>query len=144
MNSESKVKVQVTRRFSASPERVFDAWLDDEKAGQFLFATPNGQMTRVEIDARVGGSYLIVDRREGVEVAHMGEYLELDRPRRLVFTLSVPKYSPDAARVIIEIVPLETGCALTLSQDNADPNFVKNNEAGWTAILDGLAATLGQ
>lgn len=44
MNLENKVTVRVKRRFNASPERVFDAWLDPQKAGKFLFATPTAEM----------------------------------------------------------------------------------------------------
>ena len=50
--------IQVTRRFDASAERVFDAWLDTKRASKFLFATPTGVMVRAEIDARVGGRLL--------------------------------------------------------------------------------------
>ena len=56
-----KLSITVTRHFDASPERVFDAWLDPETAGQWLFATPTGQMVKVEIDARVGGRFIIVE-----------------------------------------------------------------------------------
>lgn len=145
MNVEPHVVVRVTRRFGASPERVFDAWLDPAKAGKFLFATATGQMVRAEIDARVGGRFVLVDRRDGEDVEHTGEYLEIDRPRRLVFTFSVQKYAQHSDRVIVEIVPLETGCELTLthemSPDRAE--YRSRTEAGWTTIVDSLVAMLG-
>ena len=43
--------VKVKRPFAASPERIFDAWLNPQIAGRFLFATPTGEMVRVDIDA---------------------------------------------------------------------------------------------
>lgn len=143
MSTKSDVTVRVTRRFSASPERVFDAWLDPKTAGRWLFATPSGQMVRVEIDARVGGSFVFVDRRDGEEVEHTGEYLEIVRPRRLVFTFSVPKFSAEITRVTIDIVPSGEGCKLTLTHENVLPGYASRAESGWTDILGGLAATLG-
>ena len=142
MNETPRVNVRVTRRFSASPERVFDAWLDPKTAGKWLFATATGQMVRVEIDARVGGSFYIVERRDGEDAEHIGEYLEIDRPRRLVFTFSVQKDSPDVDRVTIEIVPLGTGCELTLTHE-MKPEWTEYASRGWIMVLDGLAATLG-
>jgi uncharacterized protein YndB with AHSA1/START domain len=96
----------------------------------------------VEIDARVGGSFVFVDRRDGEDVEHIGEYLEIDRPRRLVFTLVVPKYSKESTRVLIDIVPREGGCELTLTHENVLPDYVSSSVAGWTQILDKLAETL--
>jgi uncharacterized protein YndB with AHSA1/START domain len=135
--------VQVTRHFEASPERVFDAWLDPQKAGQWLFATPSGQMVRVEIDARAGGSFIFVDRRDGEDVEHIGEYIEMDRPRRLVFTFKVPKFSQQSTRVSIDIVPEGTGCHLTLTHEDVLPDYASRTQEGWTGILDKLAAAIG-
>ena len=132
-------RVRVTRRFDASPERLFDAWLDPAKAGTFLFATPAGTMVRAEIDPRVGGTFCFVDRRDGEDVEHLGTYLEIERPRRLVFTFAVPKYSSATTRVTIEIVPLDTGCELTLTHDGVLQDYVERTESGWTKILEGLA-----
>lgn len=142
MTSEPRVQFQMKRRFAASPERVFDAWLDPDKAGRFLFATPEGEMVRVEVDPRVGGRYSIVDRRDGEDVEHTGEYLEIDRPRRLVFTLQVPLYSEEVDRVTIEIAPAESGCELTLTHE-VSPEWADQVEGGWTLILDGLAKVVG-
>ena len=96
--------VTVTRHFDFPIERVFDAWLDLAKAAKFLFATPAGTMVRVEIDARVGGTFIFVDRRDGQDIEHVGEYLEIDRPRRLVFEFAVPKFSSQSTRAAPGIV----------------------------------------
>ena len=137
--SDDRASIRVTHRFKASAERVFDAWLDPAKAARFLFATPTGRMVRAEIDARVGGSFTFVDRRDGEDVAHTGTYLELDRPCRLVFTFAVPKYSAESTKVIIEIVPDGTGCMLTLTHEGVWPDFADRTQAGWSMILDGVA-----
>jgi uncharacterized protein YndB with AHSA1/START domain len=136
--------VRVTHHFNASPERVFDAWLDPKTAGKWLFATPTGQMVRVEIDARVGGNFVIVDRRNGEDVEHTGEYLEIDRPRRLVFTFGVPKYSPLFTKVTIEIEIASSGCDLSLTQENVPPEYLDSNEKGWIGILAGLAEYIAE
>ena len=100
------------------------------------------QLIKVEIDPRVGGAYAFVDRRDGDDVAHVGEYLEIDRPRRVVFTFGVPKYSPLVTTVTIDIVPLEDGCDLTLTNEGVLPEYDQPGISGWTRILEGLAASV--
>ena len=142
MSGERRATVRVTHRFSQSAERVFDAWLDPAKARKFLFATPNGEMVRAEIDARVGGGFTFVDRRNGEDIEHVGEHVEIDRPRRLVFTFAVPKFSAEFTRVVIEIAPSGSGCELALTHDGVLPDYASRTEGGWRKILEGLAAGL--
>jgi uncharacterized protein YndB with AHSA1/START domain len=139
MTRKPTVDVNITRRFKASPERVFDAWLDPAKARQFLFSTPTGVVVKAEIDARVGGGFLIVDRRDGEDIEHRGEYLELDRPRRLVFDFMVPKFSRQKSRVSVDIVPVDGGCELTLTHRGVLPEYEQATQGGWNGILEGLA-----
>lgn len=144
MNDRPAVLVSVTRRFAAPPERVFDAFLDVKVARRFMFATETGDMVRAEIDPRVGGRYVFTDRRDGEDVEHTGTYLEIDRPRRLVFTFGVEKYSKDLDRVTIEITPDGGGSRLTLTHE-MKPEYAQYRERtqeGWGKILEGLARTL--
>jgi uncharacterized protein YndB with AHSA1/START domain len=134
-------RLTVKHRFGASAERVYDAWLDPKIARQFLYTTGTTEVVRCEIDARVGGRYTIVDQRDTEEVLHEGTYLEMERPRRLVFTLRVPKYSPDEDRITLDITPLEHGCELTLTTETAD-EWADETQRGWTTILDVLDEVL--
>lgn len=147
MTTKADAVARVTHHFAAPAERVFDAWLDPRTAGNWLFATPDGEMVRVEIDARVGGSFCIVERRDGDEVEHRGEYLEIDRPRRLVFAFSAEKDSTDRTRVVVEILPSASGCGsdLTLTHELAPAwsDHVESMEEGWTMVLESLDVMLG-
>ena len=138
------VTVVVRHRFQASPERVFDAWLDPQVARRFAFATPTGEMIRAEIDPRVGGRFNFTDRRPDMgEVAHVGEYLEIDRPRRLVFSFGVPQFSPAMTTVTIEISPVEGGCELVLTHEGVLEAYAEGTPKGWAMILEALERAVG-
>jgi uncharacterized protein YndB with AHSA1/START domain len=122
---------------------VFDAWLDSGLIGAWMFghATPDEEVVRISVDPRVGGSFSFLVRRNGQEIDHVGEYLEIDRPRRLVFTWAVRENLPDRSRVIIEIAPAPGGADLTLTHE-LDPkwaDYAERTEEGWTKILTALA-----
>ena len=132
-------RVVVTHRYAAAPERVFDAFLDVSIARRFMFATATGEMIRAELDPRVGGRFTFVERRPDMgDVEHVGEYLEIDRPRRLVFTFGVPQFNPGVTTVAVEIRPQGDGCELTLVNEGVPPDYAKGNHEGWSRILDGL------
>src|SRR5579863_1366626 len=143
MTEEKKktVTVAVKRHFTQSAERVFDAWLDASNVGKWLFATPGGKMVKVEVDARVGGKYLIVERRDGKDFEHSGEYLEIDRPRRLVFTFGDPFFI--MTKVTIDIARSNSGCDLTLTHEGILVEYESDTIKGWTMILEGLSTTIG-
>ena len=142
MSKQATTSIRVTRRFRQPAERVFDAWLDPEKAAKFLFATPAGEMVRAEIDPRVGGHFVFVDRRDGVDIAHRGAYIAIERSRRLVFTFTVSGYEDSITRVTVDIVAQAEGCEITLTHDGVLADFAERAEAGWSTILDTLARRL--
>jgi uncharacterized protein YndB with AHSA1/START domain len=144
-------RLRMTRRFEASPERLFDAWLNPETARKWLFASPEDEVYSAELDARVGGKWTITARRGGTDYTGGGEYLEIDRPRRLVFTFAMLQFSPNSDRITVEIVPSGAGCILTLTQEGVDiadelrqlpPGVEGGTEAGWRIMFEALAATL--
>lgn len=133
------MKVCVTQRYNAPPERVFDAWLDPETAGRWLFATAWHPMRRVEIDARKGGPYRLVD---GGGAEYTGRFVEIARPRRLVFTLSMENSPRVVTRVTAEIRPLKSGCELRLLHGDVPAGQASGTEGRWAGLLYGLGETL--
>jgi len=121
---------------------VFDAWLDPDTARKFLFTAPGGVIVRIEIEPRVGGRFLIVDRRADQDIEHVGAYLDIDRPQRLMFSFAVPAFSEQSTNVTVDIAQDEAGSALTLTHEGVLPEWVEQTRAGWTMILEGLAKAL--
>jgi uncharacterized protein YndB with AHSA1/START domain len=131
--------VSLSRYFEASAERVFDAWINPEVAGKWLFTMAISEAHTTEIDARVGGKYTIRDTREGTEYIAIGEYLEVDRPTRLVFTFGMPQFSPEFDRVTVDIVPEGSGCVMTLTQEDMRTGYQKSTKRGWSKMIKVLA-----
>jgi uncharacterized protein YndB with AHSA1/START domain len=140
--SEMTSALRVTKRYGTPPRRVFDAWIDPANAGTWLFATASRPMTRVRIDARVGGAFRLVDERDGEGIEYSGRYVEISPHRRLVFTLSLPEQTHTSTQVIVEIVPLQRGSRLTLFHENVPAGIASYMKARWTGILHGLGVTL--
>jgi uncharacterized protein YndB with AHSA1/START domain len=138
--------VRVSRQVSAPPERIFDAWLNAEEARTFLFAGRTGDAISPEIDARVGGRFRIVRHRDGEDIEYSGEYLEIDRPYRLVFSLFVEKYAQRDDRVIVELAPIAKQSLLVLTHELSLPDPAERSriQREWAIGLDRLGALCGE
>lgn len=135
----------VSRRFAAPPELLFDAWLDPKAVAAWLFATPGGVSKHVEIDARVGGGFAIHEQRGEILATHFGEYREIVRPRRIVFTFGSNKVGPFSV-VTVDIKPDGAGSVLTLTH-RLLPEWASIDvsvRAGWESVLEGLARATGE
>lgn len=145
------VEAYVNQTFKASPERVFDAWLDPEFVAQWMSAALkqlglSGDIRRVEIDARVGGQFTFSDMRDAGEAVHWGTYLEIDRPRKLVFTwfTSDEQEQEDSSVVTLTIEPDGDGCAATIvhSMNVKNAEFVPQCEKGWGHMLGQISEAI--
>jgi uncharacterized protein YndB with AHSA1/START domain len=141
------VKAIVTKRFAVPAERVFDAWLDPAMLGRWMFG-PNvraERIVRLGTEPRVGGRFSFVVDRAGVEIDHVGEYLEIERPRLLVFTWATRDRLPETSRAIVELTPLDGACELTLTHvmGEAWAGFADQAAGSWRKMLEALAGALG-
>lgn len=144
-NPGQAVQVTASRFFNASPERVFDAWLVPRTLGMWMFGprVRDEKVVRLDVDPRVGGRFSLKVERNGQVVDHVGQYLEMERPHRLVFTWAVKGESDDApSRVHIDIAASGGGCMLTLVHvmDAKWADYTERTQAGWNTMLDALSA----
>ena len=144
-----QLTITAERHLEADPEDVFRAWLDPEHARHWLFTLSDSAVVRCDIDARPGGRFVIVDRREDGDAYHVGEYIEIDRPHRIIFRFVAGEHADlgpaDGGRVTVTIMPEKTGCRLTLRQDlpEAWAAHEEQARAGWETLLAALGAHLG-
>ena len=81
-SSTERPVLDIEQVISGPPNAVFQAWLDPEQL-KLWFCGSNTTVSRVEIDARVGGAYRIVMPDADRDWIHTGIYQEIDPPRRL-------------------------------------------------------------
>ncbi len=85
MTGERSLRIE--RSFQATPEEVFDAWTDPEVLRRWWAVDPAGRTPVAEVDLRVGGRYrLSMEQPDGTRHTVAGEYLEVVRPERLVYS----------------------------------------------------------
>ncbi len=129
-----RTQVTLSWHFEAAPAAVFDAWIKPETASKWLFATESSR-SLCELDARSGGSYEITRIQDGQRYVAVGEYLQVDPPRRLTFTFGMPQFAADVDTVKVELTPADGGTELSFTQDGLRPGFEEATLAGWRGMF---------
>jgi len=141
-SAELSTTLTMTRRFEATPQRVFEAWLDPEQVA--LWMGPRGFRADVsELDARTGGAYAItMHMSDGSSVRVSGVYKEITRYTRLVFTW---KWQNDMQDTQVTLTFKTVGKATDMTLEHTGfPNRAQrdNHTQGWIGCLDKLAELL--
>jgi uncharacterized protein YndB with AHSA1/START domain len=123
-----------TLSIDATPETVWEFFVDPEKLCRW-------KGMNAQLEPRAGGLY-----RCEVIPGHtaIGEYVELDRPRRLVFTWGWDgndKVPPGSSTIEVELAPEGTGTRLHfVHKDLPDAEQVASHAGGWDHYLPRLEA----
>jgi uncharacterized protein YndB with AHSA1/START domain len=145
MSTGEVATFRLERSFSASPEEVFDAWTNPAVLARWWTVQSSEGSPRCEVDLRVGGRYVLRMRDDAGELHVVGgEYREVDRPRRLVYTwrwegdgglhpghVSVVTVEFRADGDLTNVVLEHSGLASEESRTR--------HGAGWQAVLERLA-----
>jgi uncharacterized protein YndB with AHSA1/START domain len=131
--------VKLERVLPAEIERVFDAWANAETMSRWFVVEPTWTVKAVN-ELRVGGAFRIeMDRGDGTVFVCWGEYLEIERPNRLVFTWSSAVPAIQRSRVTIELTARGTMTALVLLHEALpDTPEGRAHTVGWEGSLTNL------
>jgi uncharacterized protein YndB with AHSA1/START domain len=136
----SETEVQITRVFDAPRDLVYRAWTTPELVRRW-WAGDQGEVTSVEIDLRVGGTWrYVMVANAGFEVAFHGEYLEIVPGERIV-SAEVFEGVPDAKAVSTTTLTEQDGrTTLTIlvqhsSKQNRDMQVTSGMEPGLQSSL---------
>jgi uncharacterized protein YndB with AHSA1/START domain len=137
MASSTETAVERTIAIDASPETVWQFLVDPEKTTAWWGMTAS-------FDPRPGGEYRIE-----VIPGHTasGEFVELDAPRRLVYTFGweagegdANPVPPGSSTIEIELVPDGAGTVLNFThRDLPSAEASESHSKGWDHYLERLA-----
>lgn len=125
--------LEVTLHIEATPETVFPYFTDPVRYTQWMGS-------HATLDPVPGGTYR-VGIRGAVEAR--GEFVEIDPPRRVVFTWGWTHdqaVAPGSTRVVITLEEVHGGTRVVLRHhDLPDEQQREHHGKGWTTYLDRLA-----
>lgn len=139
----TELKLEISRKFAAPREKLFDAWLNPTMLARFMTPGPDMTVPKAETDPREGGRFLVVMRAGDQDLPHAGTYKTIDRPKKLAFTWESPMSPVEGSTVTIDFDEVEGGTNVRLSHVRFPSAESRgNHEKGWGAILDALKAAV--
>ena len=125
----------LTRSYPVAPEKVWRAWTEAPALKRWW--GPGGQdpVSVVELDLRVGGRFRIVfGGPQGTDHEVQGVYREVAPPRRLVFTWTWPRTTPERESLVtLEFRAAGRGTELLFRHEKHFDAAVRDgHRRGWT------------
>src|SRR5262245_5691804 len=122
-------------------ERIFRSLT--ESAALAKWWGPRGfTMPEIDVDLRVGGGYRFTMQPPSGDRFHLvGEFLEIEPPRRLVYTFRYEEPGPDDRQTVVALSLQEAGHAteVSLSQGEfATQARLELHRSGWTDSFEKL------
>jgi uncharacterized protein YndB with AHSA1/START domain len=130
----------VRRTIHASAERLFEAWTRPEQLRAWWGPRPV-TCSGAEIDLRVGGRYWIANALpDGTTVIIQGEFREVERPQKLVYTWRMGQAAQESSLVTVRFEARSEATEVIVVHENIPSADVRDShEKGWNGCLDGLA-----
>jgi uncharacterized protein YndB with AHSA1/START domain len=146
--------VRLQRVIPASPHQVYRAWLEPDQLRRWM-APGELEVTRIEVDERVGGHFRVWQGSQGQEGGGFEcEILELVPDQRIVFRWGFVGPARTEGPVFDSVLTItldqtdDGATALTLVHEQLDalhaamPDVSANVGTGWTMVLDKMTAML--
>jgi uncharacterized protein YndB with AHSA1/START domain len=132
--------VRLRRRMRAEVEQVFDLWTKPDLMVRWMSPFPGVVDCKATCDPRPGGAFSLVMASGDARREVSGTYVEVDRPRRLVFTWVGPLTNNVTTLVTVELNPLGDETDLVVTHERLPTTaIVEGHTRGWGHILDHLA-----
>jgi uncharacterized protein YndB with AHSA1/START domain len=137
VGSSLAAAVVVRRTIAASPEDIFDAWLDPEALAEWM-RPGTIRSTAATVEPRVGGRYHIVMQGESGAIPHSGVYRVIDRPKRLVFTWQSPYTGPEETLVTVDFLKAGKATEVVVTHERLPEEARAAHSRGWNSGLEHL------
>lgn len=136
----------VTRIFDAPRERVWREWTEPEAFADW-FGGPEGRvpLETVAMDVRAGGGWRLTMHHGGREIHWSGDYLEVDPPARLVFTITDQPGEAPGDLCTLELTDLGDGRTEMRFEQRGGmtPEQYDAAKRGWGGFFDRIAERVG-
>jgi uncharacterized protein YndB with AHSA1/START domain len=132
--------VQVRRRVRAGAEQIFDLWTKPDLMARWMSPFAGAVDCQASCDPRPGGAFSLVMSSEDSRREVSGVYVQVDRPRKLVFTWIGPLTNNVNTLVTVELNPRGEETELVLTHERLPTSAIcEGHTRGWGHILDHLA-----